>query len=160
MALMYPASTYNSAKMAVSGTLTKSSSPMPGPEPRSDTRPKSKELSIIYFQIFKSVSYHCSPRFSLATMTIEGWLRVDWTGWCQHSLSACCHMTFRMASTFALRSWAVEMVSVSVTYTFLRKLVSKMLSSLLQLSFHLLSSPFLQVIAGRLLPLLPLQSPQ
>uniref|UniRef100_A0A8C9YBW8 Subcommissural organ spondin n=1 Tax=Sander lucioperca TaxID=283035 RepID=A0A8C9YBW8_SANLU len=42
---------------------------------------------------------------------MKGWHRADWTGWCWRSLSACCHTTFRMASTFDLRSWAVEMVS-------------------------------------------------
>lgn len=53
---------------------------------------------------------HSPSRFFMVTKMIEGWQRVDWTGWCRLSLSACCHMTSRMASTFDLRSWAVGMV--------------------------------------------------
>ncbi|KAI4806606.1 hypothetical protein KUCAC02_017424 [Chaenocephalus aceratus] len=48
------------------------------------------------------------PRFSMVTMMTVGWQRAGWTGWCRLSLSGCCHMTSRTASTFALRSWAVE----------------------------------------------------
>lgn len=93
---------------------------MPGLEPRLDIKPtKSMQLSIIYieghllllFQIIKWMYHHFPFRFFMVMMMMKGWHRADWTGWCWRSLSACCHTTFRMASTFDLRSWAVEMVS-------------------------------------------------
>lgn len=80
---------------------------------------KSMQLYIIYIQchlplLFLDLAtddYHSPSRFFMVTKMIEGWQRPDWTGWYRLSLSACCHTTSRMASTFDLRSWAVEMVS-------------------------------------------------
>ena len=108
---------------------------------------------LMLFQILRLKCNFPPCRFFLVTMMTEGWLRADWTGWCPLSLFACCHMIFRMASTFDLRLWAVVMVGRLLECHFVCQFVHKS-------TFKSFSSPAFKVIAGRLPPPLPRQSPQ
>ncbi len=136
-----------------------------------DARPRAKVTSSPYdfpwyavyieghlpllFQIVKLIHYHSPSRFFMVTMMIEGCQRPGWTGWCWVSLSACCHSTSRMASTFDLRSWAVEMVSlISLMLLCWRYMI--LCTNVIQM----FSSPLLQVTNGWLPPFLPPRSPQ
>lgn len=107
-----------------------------------DAQPRAKvscetNPSITVFPFWYSIICCFLSRFFLVTMMIKVWQRSTWTGWCQHDLYACSHMTSRMESTCDWRSWAVEMVIKlfnSTLMTLLHLFYPNMLSSAPRLS--------------------------